>query len=310
MKFSSAALILPLSFGVASAARLQASSSRAKISIVINGPAARSSTNRPHDAHPHDAGRVLKEETAPTTEVDDGALVGTCGQCMDTNECALGHICVTAAASGCFNFDVSGMCCAPVYIPADSASSVTGADPTIDIGSLIVGDANAGAEDTTDASEIVTGDVETPSEPTFAPSVGGTTVEPTAAPTVPLCGQCKSSDDCLPSYACVGAAASGCFNFDVSGDDKLYCVPASTTSGPTMAATEEATEDVATVEPTVAPTMELPLSPPSPQPLPAQTAQPRPSPLLLLPMPPSVGLVATRASLSRPAKAIVTMVSS
>ena len=240
MKLTSPALlVLSLAFGVASAARLQASSSREKLSIVMNGPADRSSTSqaRPHDAHPHDAGRVLKEETALTTAIDDGT-VAMCGQCEDTSDCMVGHLCVTAADSGCFNFDVSGTYCAPVYIPADSVSSV--------------GDPGEGTDGAIDVSEVDMVGVETPSEPTFAPSVGGTTVEPTAAPTVPLCGQCKNADDCLPAYACVSATASGCFNFDVAGDDKLYCVPASTTDGPTVAVTEETTTAGPTVAPTVA----------------------------------------------------------
>ena len=222
MKLTSPALlVLSLAFGVASAARLQASSSREKLSIVMNGPADHSSTSqaRPHDAHPHDAGRALKEETALTTAIDDGT-VATCGQCEDPGE---------------------------------------------------------GAEGAIDVSEVVMVDVETPSEPTFAPSVGGTTVEPTAAPTVPLCGQCKNADDCLPAYACVSATASGCFNFDVAGDDKLYCVPASTTDGPTVAVTEETTTAGPTVAPTVAGTTAEPTVAPT---VAGTTAEPTAAPTL------------------------------
>ena len=259
MKLVSPALVLSLSFGVASAARLQASSSREKLSIVLNGPAARSSTRHelPHDAHPLDAGRFLKEETSGATAVDDGAVIGTCGQCEKTTECAVGHLCIIAAASGCFNFDVSddtNSYCRPFYVPGDAAStSATTDGPTVIIDVVDAG--TTAAPTSTDAA--------TTSEPTSSPSVGGTTVEPTATPTVASgvgrCGQCKKADDCLPGYDCVGANESGCFNFVASGDKNLYCVPASTTDGPTVAATDDATATPTiagtTVEPTTTPTI-------------------------------------------------------
>ena len=184
--------------------------------------------------------RHLKEEEVG----NDG--VGQCGQCKKADDCLPNYECVSATESGCFNFDVSGMAetyCVPgptdaPTVPVTDAPTVTPA-PTAATTTLAPTDADV-------------------MEPTAAPTVAGTTSSPTViipanGGSVPTCGQCEDTSDCAEGHLCVTASASGCFNFDVSGNDNMHCAPVFTPSDGTEATTSAPSAAATTVEPTSAP---------------------------------------------------------
>eukprot|EP00563_Minutocellus_polymorphus_P003093 CAMPEP_0181044952 /NCGR_PEP_ID=MMETSP1070-20121207/13543_1 /TAXON_ID=265543 /ORGANISM="Minutocellus polymorphus, Strain NH13" /LENGTH=586 /DNA_ID=CAMNT_0023123437 /DNA_START=73 /DNA_END=1835 /DNA_ORIENTATION=+ len=86
--------------------------------------------------------RHLKEEGTTTTATAGGAEVedtgtGQCGQCKKADDCRSGYDCVSATASGCFNFDASAdknLYCVPGPTAAPAAAAVITDAPTVAAG--------------------------------------------------------------------------------------------------------------------------------------------------------------------------------